>query len=115
MTIPLIERGDMTFAEAFSSFEPMPGIGQPPGGGGAYPVSRVAKGLRPAAVEQETLRRETALAGRWLQSEIRSGQVQLVEVAGTTRVLTPEFGGPRDLQEYVMRKLLEFYGLNRNE
>jgi hypothetical protein len=114
MTLQLIERGEMTFAEAFAQFEPGPGaLPSEVPSGGAYPVSRVAAGSTAEAVERETRRREAELAWRWLVSEASADQAVIVGGAGVPRILTPELGGSQDLEDYVTRKLFEFYGLNR--
>jgi hypothetical protein len=73
----------------------------------------VAAGSTAEAVERETRRREAELAWRWLVSEASADQAVIVGGAGVPRILTPELGGSQDLEDYVTRKLFEFYGLNR--
>jgi hypothetical protein len=120
MTVQMIERGEMTFDDAFALHEPGRAE-ERPGGGGAFPLSRVASDIEPtdrdlrlaaaanpdatreqqsaiaasSAVERETRLREGRLAEQWLIAEARAdGEV---------------FDSRAAVESYVRRKLTAFF------
>jgi hypothetical protein len=110
MTVSLIARGEMTWNQALSDSRSALG-------GGAFPMSMEqaqaaarglaaeAQGIPPrdvdggsTAARRELLRREIAMAERWLEVEMRA--------AGLTA-----FKHRQDAVNWIRRKILDFYGM----